>query len=106
MSETTNMTRRTVNRLLAALPFALGACAAHGERALAGRPDHHTANGFQNPPGSPEGGGDFGDWMSFFWRNTNRGDDVTLPEGYVLPRDQVLAGLETDGDRQIGRAHV
>lgn len=106
MSAAANMTRRTVNRLLASLPFALSACAANGEKALLGKPDHHTADGFRNPPGSPEGGGDFGDWMGFFWRNTNRGDDVVLPEDHVLPRDQVMAGLEMDGDRLTWLGHA
>ncbi len=92
-------TRRAANRLVASIPFALGACAAAGERAVAGMPDHHTVNGFRNPPGSPEAAGDFGDWASFFWRGATRDDDVTLPERHVLSADAVRAGLENAGDR-------
>lgn len=100
-------TRRSVNRLLAGVPFLLAACAGAGERVLAGRPDHHTANGFRNPPGSPESGGDFGDWAGFFWRNAKRGGgDVTLPPDHSLQRDAVLAGLKTDGDRLIWLGHA
>ncbi|MEM8949505.1 MAG: MBL fold metallo-hydrolase [Pseudomonadota bacterium] len=93
------LTRRAANRLIASIPFLLSACAASGERAVAGRPDHHTARGFRNPPGSPASGGDFGDWTGFFWRNVTRDADVILPEGHVLSADAVRAGLEDAGDR-------
>lgn len=100
------LTRRTVNRLLGGLPFLVAACATSSERALAGRPEHHTANGFRNPPGSPDGGGDFGDWAGFFWRGATRGQDVTLPPDHVLPRDEVMAGLKGDGDRITWLGHA
>ena len=93
------LTRRAANRLIASMPFVLGACAAAGERALAGMPDHHTANGFRNPPGSPISGGDFGDWTGFFWRGITRDADVILPDGHVLSEEAVRAGLENAGDR-------
>lgn len=100
-------TRRSVNRLLAGVPFLLTACAGAGEQVLAGRPGHHTGNGFRNPPGSPESGGDFGDWAGFFWRNARRGGgDATLPPGHMLERDAILAGLETDGDRLTWLGHA
>jgi len=100
------ITRRSVNRLLAGLPFLLTACVGGGEQALAGRPDHHTKSGFRNPPGSPESGGDFGDWAGFFWRNAKRSSDVTLPPDHVLARDEVLAGLEHAGDRLTWLGHA
>lgn len=99
MSGATSLTRRSFNKLLAALPFAVGACAATGDDALSGMPDHHTANGFRNPPGSPEGGGDFSDWAGFFWRNANRDGEVALPDDHVLPPETVRQGLEDAGDR-------
>ena len=99
-------TRRGFNRLLAALPFLAGACTGSSERALAGRPDHHTANGFRNPPGSPESGGDFGDWAGFFWRNANRDGEVAIPDGHVLPKERVIAGLASDDDRLTWLGHA
>ncbi len=98
-------TRRTVNRWLAALPLAAASCASAAERPLEGRPAHHTENGFRNPPGSPESGGDFGDWAGFFWRNANRNGD-NLPPDHVLPRESVLKGLARDGDRLTWLGHA
>lgn len=102
----TRPNRRTFNRLLGGLPFLLSACAGSSEQALAGLPAHHTANGFRNPPGSPEGGGDFGDWAGFFWRNVGREDDVALPDDHVLPREHVLVGLGAEGDRVTWLGHA
>ena len=47
------LTRRALARSLAALPLTLLGCASD-DSGQAGRPYHHTANGFRNPPGSPE----------------------------------------------------
>ena len=69
------------------------------QRPLAAMPDHHTANGFRNPPGSPEPGGDFGEWAGFFWRGATRERDFVLPEGHVLPADAIRAGMKDVGDR-------
>ncbi len=87
------LTRRTLARGLAALPLALGGCA--GDAGVQdGRPYHHTANGFRNPPGSPERGGDFGDWASFFFRRLGRpAPEVVLPDDHVLPLAGVHAGM-------------
>ena len=107
MKHKARMTRRAANRLLAALPFIAGACAGSAERALAGKPEHHVAGGFRNPPGSPEGGGSFGDWAGFFWRNASRGDDTELPPDHVLPKSDVLAGLAAErGDRITWLGHA
>lgn len=100
------LSRRAANRLLAALPFLAAACAGSSDRALAGRPAHHTANGFRNPPGSPESGGDFGDWTGFFWRGMTRSDEVALPEDHVWPRERVIAGLASDGNRLTWLGHA
>ena len=58
-------------------------------------PPHHLPDGtFQNPPGSPERGGGFGEWLGFFWRRLVAGDPpVAVPEGHVLPADAVAEGL-------------
>ena len=96
--------RRAVNRMLSVLPLALSACAS--SEPASDRPYHHTANGFRNPPGSPESGGDFGDWAGFFWRNANRGE-ADLPVDHVLPLHEVRAGLESvHGDRLTWLGHA
>lgn len=84
----------------------MAACTGSSNQALAGRPAHHTANGFRNPPGSPESGGGFSDWAGFFWRNVNRDGAVEMPPDHVLAKDQVLAGLKTDGDRLTWLGHA
>ncbi len=87
------LTRRALARSLAALPLTLVGCAS-AETDLPGRPYHHTADGFRNPPGSPERGGDFGDWAGFFLRRLGGGaPEVTLPDGHVLAAADVHAGL-------------
>lgn len=88
------LSRRALNKALAILPFALGACAAASRQSPAGRPDHHTPSGFRNPAGSPEGGGNFGDWTRFFYRGVTRDADVAVPPDHVLSREAVIAGLE------------
>jgi L-ascorbate metabolism protein UlaG (beta-lactamase superfamily) len=98
-------TRRTVNRWLAALPLVAASCAKAGEQVLDGKPAHHTGIGFRNPPGSPESGGDFGDWAGFFWRNTSR-DGGAPPPDHVLPRQSVLDGLALGGDRLTWLGHA
>jgi L-ascorbate metabolism protein UlaG (beta-lactamase superfamily) len=99
-------TRRSVNRLFAGLPFLIGACAAAGERTITNQPAHHTGRGFRNPPGSPESGGDFGDWAGFFWRNASRNKDMTPPPDHVLDRGEILRGLQTEGDRLTWLGHA
>jgi L-ascorbate metabolism protein UlaG (beta-lactamase superfamily) len=87
------MTRRALTRRLAALPLALSGCAGDAG-SQEGLPYHHTANGFRNPPGSPERGGDFGDWASFFFRRLGRpAPEVVIPDGHVLAPADVRAGL-------------
>jgi N-acyl-phosphatidylethanolamine-hydrolysing phospholipase D len=87
------LSRRSLNRGLAMLPLALGGCAAEPGETAPSAPWHHTANGFRNPPGSPERDGDFGDWFGFFYRGLTRDAEVRLPEGHVLPEPAVHAGL-------------
>ena len=87
------LTRRTLTRGLATLPLALTGCVSDAG-SQDGLPCHHTAGGFRNPPGSPERGGDFGDWASFFFRRLGRpAPEVVIPDGHVLPLAEVLAGM-------------
>ena len=87
------LTRRALARGLATLPLALAGCTS-ADPGAAGRPYHHTADGFRNPPGSPERGGDFGDWVSFLFRRLGRrSPEVVLPDGHVLPTAEVHAGI-------------
>jgi N-acyl-phosphatidylethanolamine-hydrolysing phospholipase D len=103
------VTRRTVNRSLAALPLALAGCASESADPSVAGPWHHTADGFRNPPGSPARGGDFGDWSSFFLRRfTDRGE-VAVPAGHVLPEAEALDGVinhRSDGDRLSWLGHA
>jgi N-acyl-phosphatidylethanolamine-hydrolysing phospholipase D len=88
------LSRRALTRQLAAMPLALAGWAGSPPQADAGRPWHHTADGFRNPPGSPVRGGDFGDWTSFFWRGLSRDPDkVRVPDNHVLPPAEVIAEL-------------
>ena len=87
------LTRRALTRSLAALPLMLLGCAS-AETGLAGRPYHHTASGFRNPPGSPGRHADFGDWAGFFLRRLGGAPEVALPDGHVLAATAVQAGLD------------
>ncbi|MGH6899784.1 MAG: MBL fold metallo-hydrolase [Geminicoccaceae bacterium] len=87
------LSRRAFNRSLAALPLAATGCATDSATPAAARPWHHTAAGFRNPPGSAPRGGDFGDWSSFFLRRFGHREPPVVPDGHVLPPDEVAAGL-------------
>jgi N-acyl-phosphatidylethanolamine-hydrolysing phospholipase D len=87
------LSRRAFNRTLTALPLAATACATTSAKPVAQRPWHHTAAGFRNPPGSAPRGGDFGDWSSFFLRRFGRREPPVVPDGHVLPPDEIAAGL-------------
>jgi N-acyl-phosphatidylethanolamine-hydrolysing phospholipase D len=103
------VTRRALNRGLAALPLALAGCASERAQPAADAPWHHTADGFRNPPGSPERGGDFGDWSSFFLRRFTDRDEVALPAGHVLPAAEAQDGVanrRNDGDRLTWLGHA
>jgi N-acyl-phosphatidylethanolamine-hydrolysing phospholipase D len=88
------LTRRAFNRGLTALSLAATGCASESAEPMAGRPWHHTANGFRNPPGSLARGGDFGDWTSFFMRRFGPAELPAIPDGHVLPPDEVAVGLQ------------
>jgi L-ascorbate metabolism protein UlaG (beta-lactamase superfamily) len=90
----TGLARRAFARGLAALPIVATGCAGDRAGQVAGRPWHHTANGFRNPEGSLAQGGDFGDWTSFFIRRFGAGEPPALPDGHVLPPEEVTLGLQ------------
>lgn len=101
------MDRRASGRLLAGLPFMIGACATSPASGEPGAPWHHTPDGFRNPPGSPTPGGDRGDWLGFFWRNMSRDGEVALPAGHVLPEAETLRLLgRENGDSLTWLGHA
>jgi N-acyl-phosphatidylethanolamine-hydrolysing phospholipase D len=87
------LSRRRVNRLIGLLPLALAAGTTETRGQPASSPDHHTAEGFRNPPGSQPQGGDVGDWASFFVRRFGPQDPVMVPVGHVLDPAKAAAGL-------------
>jgi N-acyl-phosphatidylethanolamine-hydrolysing phospholipase D len=87
------VSRRSFNRGLITLPFALAGCLSEDAQPMSDRPWHHTASGFRNPPGSPARGGDFADWTSFYFHRFGDAEVPTLPAGHVLPPDLAAAGL-------------
>ena len=52
-------------------------------KALPGRPYHHTADGFRNPPGSLIHKHDLTAWFDHIWREISR-DDPEVPAGHFL----------------------
>ncbi len=58
-------------------------------------PRHHLPDGtFRNPPGSPTRGGSPAEWRSFLWRRlVDAPPAPVIPEGHVLEREAVLAGI-------------
>jgi N-acyl-phosphatidylethanolamine-hydrolysing phospholipase D len=88
------LSRRTFNRSLAALPLAATGCVTESARPRGERPWHHTAAGFRNPKGSAPRGGDFSDWTSFFLRRFGAREPPVVPEGHVLPTGEIVAGLQ------------
>ncbi|MDF1584766.1 MBL fold metallo-hydrolase [Marinimicrococcus flavescens] len=86
--------RRRFLQAAATLPAALGGCLKGGAARPPDAPWHHGPDGFRNPPGSPEPGGGFGDWTSFFWRRLGAPEpDAELLPGHVLDPAAVHAGV-------------
>ncbi|MBL8674419.1 MAG: MBL fold metallo-hydrolase [Rhodospirillales bacterium] len=63
------------------------------------RPAHHTAKGFRNPPGSPRKPGHFGLVLRYLWRTRHVDRRPPAPEGFVLSRSAVRAGLNRHAHR-------
>src|SRR5687767_6763992 len=95
-TDSPSFARRRLLRLAAALPMGLAAAAsrAGGTGMSDGRPWHHLEDGrFRNPPGSPERGGSFGDWLAFTWRRVvNPPQAPAIPPGHVLTAEASVAG--------------
>jgi len=73
---------------------------------LPGRPYHHTADGFRNPPGSPVHQHDLTAWIDHIWREIGR-DDPEAPAGHFLGHNVAAKALcETDpGNRLTWLGH-
>ena len=71
------------------------------------RYQHRTAEGFRNPPGTRGRGGTPEQWRAFRNRLLFGGVRPTLPEGFVVPRAEALAGLEAQpGDSLTWLGHA
>jgi N-acyl-phosphatidylethanolamine-hydrolysing phospholipase D len=96
-------TRRALARAGLALPVAALA-GEPGPSGATGRPWHHLpGGGFQNPPGSPERGGETVDWWSFMYRRlVAREAAPELPPGHVLGPRRTIAGIQArNGDDHV-----
>jgi N-acyl-phosphatidylethanolamine-hydrolysing phospholipase D len=68
---------------------------------LPGRPYHHTADGFRNPPGSPVHKHDLTAWIDHIWREIGR-DDPEVPADHFLGHDAAeRALLETGSENRL-----
>ena len=65
-------------------------------KALPGRPYHHTADGFRNPPGSPAHKHDLTAWIKHIWREIGRNDPVT-PADHFLSQPAAVKALHETG---------
>jgi len=63
---------------------------------LPGRPYHHTADGFRNPPGSPAHKHDLTAWIKHIWREIG-GDDPVVPAGHFLDQSVAAKALAEAG---------
>ena len=63
---------------------------------LPGRPYHHTADGFRNPPGSPAHQHDLTAWISHIWREIGR-EAPEAPAGHFLGHRMAARALVNAG---------
>lgn len=63
---------------------------------LPGRPYHHTADGFRNPPGSPAHKHSMTAWVRHIWREIV-GEDPKTPVDHFLGHRATVAGLLKSG---------
>jgi L-ascorbate metabolism protein UlaG (beta-lactamase superfamily) len=63
---------------------------------LPGKPYHHTADGFRNPPGSPVHKHDLTAWIKHIWREIGR-DDPVMPAGHFLGHSAAARALVEAG---------
>jgi N-acyl-phosphatidylethanolamine-hydrolysing phospholipase D len=87
--------------------LALMACEA-SNKPVPGKPPHHTADGFRNPPGSPPATSTLlGDRLPFFARMIGA-DKPVLPRDHALSQELALAGWQAldgrDGITWLGHA--
>ncbi len=88
--------------LVALIPVGCATISNTGEHEI-GKPWHHLANGFRNPPGSPERTATAADMMAFFWRRmTAPSDAVVVPDWHVAPPEKAANGLASfEGEDRI-----
>ncbi|KGM38309.1 hypothetical protein JY97_17065 [Alkalispirochaeta odontotermitis] len=63
---------------------------------LSGRPYHHTAHGFRNPPGSPAHKHDLTAWIKHIWREIG-GDEPVVPSDHFLGHNVAAKALAESG---------
>jgi hypothetical protein len=63
---------------------------------FAGRPYHHTDDGFRNPPGSPAHKHDLTAWIDHIWREIGR-DDPEVPADHFLGHSVAAKALLETG---------
>ena len=68
---------------------------------LPGRPYHHTADGFRNPPGSPAHKHDLTAWFSHIWREIGRDDPVAPADHFLGHSAAAKALLETGPENRL-----
>jgi len=73
---------------------------------LPGRPYHHTADGFRNPPGSPAHKHDLTSWIKHIWREIG-GDEPVAPAGHFLGHSVAAKALAeaSSGNRLTWLGH-
>lgn len=64
---------------------------------LPDRPNHHTADGFRNPPGSPTHEHNLSNWVKHIWREL-AGDDPVLPKDHFIGQGRAAAELAQTGN--------
>ena len=65
---------------------------------LPGRPYHHTADGFRNPPGSPAHKHDLTAWIKHIWREIGR-DEPEVPTDHFLGHSAAEKAVHETGSR-------
>jgi len=68
---------------------------------LPGKPYHHTADGFRNPPGSPAHKHDLTAWINHIWREIGRGEPEVPADHFLGHSAAEKALLETGSGSRL-----